>query len=320
MMPTPKLSLIVPMYNARSTIEYCLGSLLAGANEDVEILVVDDGSTDGSADLIRQTFAAPLAAGRLIILQQANQGISGARNTGLDRASGRYIGFVDSDDIVAADYFDHLLGAIDHQPADIIEFGHHRWNGKFPVQPGEIRHALSRFGQIARSDIEREAFGTSMWYTWTRLFHRDLFANIRFPLGIRFCEDLMTLARIYPMATTITNLAAAPYHYRINPSGATLAARPEYITELVSYYLTLPDTPDDCTDLLKMAIQFCIYSCQQNMGLPYEMDPRLDADLRRVRRRIGLYRYIPLRRIRVLWLPRFSRWLTRTLARDIKLL
>ena len=314
----PKLSLIIPMYNARSTIEYCLRSLLQDSGADVEILVVDDGSTDGSADFIRQTFAAPLAEGRLFIVQQANQGISGARNTGLERVRGRYIGFVDSDDIVAADYFELLLDAIDHQPADIIEFGHHLWDGQFPVRPGEIRYALPRFGQFARSEIELEAFGASMWYTWTRLFHRDLFADIRFPRDVRFCEDLMTLARVYPMATTITSLPAAPYHYRINLAGATLTARPDYVDQLTRYYLSIRDLHDDCTDLQKTAVQFCIYSCQQNMGLPYEMDPRIERDLRRIRLRISLYRYIPLRRLRILWLPRFSRWLTTAFGRDTR--
>lgn len=307
MTPPPTLSLIIPMYNARATIEPCLKSLLAGTTAQVEILLIDDGSTDGSADLIRQAFASALADGSLTLIQQTNQGVSVARNTGLDRARGRYIGFVDADDVVHTDYFSHLLNAIAAHPSDIIEFGFQLWDGQFPVTAQRTLHAVPRFGHFRRRDVERTVFGNAMWYPWSRLFRRELFTHIRFPPGVRFCEDLMTITRVYPLAKTVSSLAAALYHYRVNPNGATLVARPEYVAQLTQFYRSILHEQGDCTDLLKMAIQFSIYSCQQNMGLPYELDPQIQRDFQRIRRKVGLCRYLHHRRWRILWFPILNR-------------
>jgi hypothetical protein len=310
MSKTPILSVVIPMFNGGETIQACLQSLLEQANDEVEILLVDDGSTDSGASLVQQEFSEYLTDGRLVLIQQDNQGASAARNTGLDHAQGRYVGFVDADDIVHPSYFSQLLAAISSQASDIIEFGYFLWDGQTPPQASKAKHTYDRFGQFSRSEIEREVFGASMWYSWTRIFHRKLFADIRFPPDVRFCEDLMTLAQIYPMATTVSNLPVALYYYRANPAGATMRARPDYVTQLTRYYLSIIDERGDCIDLLKGALQYCIYSCQQNMGLPYQLDSQIERDLKKVRRNVALYRYTPIRRLRVLLLPRLSRWLS----------
>lgn len=313
---SPLLSLIIPMYNARPTIEACLASLLTLAAPETEILVVDDGSTDEAAALVREVFAAQLADERLIVIEQANQGASAARNAGLERARGLYVGFVDADDVVSQDYFDCLLSAIRSRPSDIIEFGYYFWDGALPIRVGTAQHSISRFGHFYRSEIDREVFGASMWYAWTRIFRRRLFADVRFPVGVHFCEDMMTVSRIYNLASTITSLPDAIYYYRVNPAGATRLARPDYVTQLTSYYLSIMGQRNDCTDLLKGAIQYCIYSSQQNMAVPYQLDARLERDLRRIRRNVSLFRYMPSRRLRILLFPRLSRWLSERLGRD----
>lgn len=313
---SPLLSLIVPMFNARSTIEACLASLLTHAPPEIEIIVVDDGSGDDAAVLLREVFAAHLAARQLILIEQANQGASAARNAGLERARGLYVGFVDADDIVSQDYFNSLLSAIRSRPSDIIEFGYYFWDGALPIRVGVAQHSITRFGHFYRSEIDREVFGASMWYAWTRIFRRRLFAEVRFPVGVHFCEDMMTVSRIYNLASTITSLPEAIYYYRVNPTGATRQARQDYVTQLTAYYLSILSQRNDCTDLLKGAIQYCIYSSQQNMAVPYQLDARLERDLRRIRRKVNLFRYMPSRRLRILLFPRLSRWLSESLGRD----
>lgn len=100
-----KYSVIIPAYNAEDTIERCLQSLLIQKREDVEIIVVNDGSTDKTADIINNIAATNKT---VVCLHQANGGVSNARNNGLTHATGTYITFVDSDDWVADEYFSEL--------------------------------------------------------------------------------------------------------------------------------------------------------------------------------------------------------------------
>lgn len=314
-MNRPLLSLIIPMYNAAGTIATCLESLLAHAGEEVEILVVDDGSLDDGAALVRQAFAEALASGRLLLLQQPNRGVSAARNLGLEHARGAYLGFADADDAVLPHYFSTLLPAIRKHDCDIAEFGFAYWDGQFPAVFRKTQFALGRFGDFPRPVIEREVFGESWWYAWSRLFRRELFDGLRFPEDVRFCEDMMVVSQAYRRAGRIRSLPEVLYLYRENPAGATRRAKPDYVDKLIRHYLSLLDVRDDCTDLLKVAMQYCIYSCLQSMGQPYRLDPRVEHDLGRIRRRLSLYRYMPSRRRRILLLPRLSRWLSERLGR-----
>lgn len=309
------LSLIIPMFNARATILPCLDSLLAQADDATEILLVDDGSTDGSAELVRENFAAALASGRLVMLQQVNRGVSAARNFGLAHVSGEFVGFLDADDAVEPAYLSVLLPAIRARDCDIVEFGFAYWDGRFPAHYRKTQFALQRFGDFPRAEVEREVFGESWWYVWSRLFRRDLFAGLGFPEDVRFCEDMMVVSQVYRRAKNIRSLPEVLYLYRDNPVGATRRAQQDYVDKLTQFFLAQPASRDDCTDLLKVAIQYCIYSCQQSMGQPYRLDPRLERDLNRIRRRLALYRYMPSRRRRILLMPRLSRWLSERFGR-----
>lgn len=106
----PLASVIVPVYNTEAYLEACLDSLRAQSCEEIEVLMIDDGSTDGSADILRR-YAEEDA--RFRFFQQENRGVSAARNLGLAHARGKYILFVDSDDRVAADYAADLTAALE---------------------------------------------------------------------------------------------------------------------------------------------------------------------------------------------------------------
>ena len=124
-----KYSVIIPVYNREKTLTRCLDSLLVKSRSDVEIVVVDDGSTDGSEQLIRG-YTEKYPAVRYI--HKENGGVSSARNTGLDHAVGKYISFVDSDDYVTDDYFtvlDHWT--VDDQ-SDMLIFGKTGFGGPCP--------------------------------------------------------------------------------------------------------------------------------------------------------------------------------------------
>ena len=99
------ISIVVPAYNAAGVIERCINSVLQQTYSDFELLIVDDGSTDNTAELV--AVRAALDA-RIRLIQQANAGVSSARNTGIDAASGDLLCFIDSDDTVSANYLEIL--------------------------------------------------------------------------------------------------------------------------------------------------------------------------------------------------------------------
>lgn len=115
-----RISVILPMYNAETFIERCIRSVLSGIYQDFEILCIDDGSTDGTLDLIRRLQDEDK---RIVILEQDHAGVSAARNHGLREAKGNYIAFIDSDDWVSPDYLSLMVEIAGEKNADIVSCG-----------------------------------------------------------------------------------------------------------------------------------------------------------------------------------------------------
>ena len=117
---TPRVCVIVPVYNVAGHVAACLRSIAGQSLTDFDCIVVDDGSTDGSGDLAR---AAVAGDARFTVLTQANAGLSAARNAGLDRATAPLIAFVDSDDRIAPTYLERLVATLEQTGADWVSCG-----------------------------------------------------------------------------------------------------------------------------------------------------------------------------------------------------
>jgi glycosyltransferase involved in cell wall biosynthesis len=115
------ISIIVPVYQVKDYVEECINSLLNQTYSDIEILLIDDGSTDGSGEICDKYAEKD---GRVQVFHQENKGLSAARNKGLDNAKGQYIAFVDSDDVVKASYIEVLYSLIITYSADIAACGY----------------------------------------------------------------------------------------------------------------------------------------------------------------------------------------------------
>lgn len=111
----PAISVVVPVYNVEKYLPACVDSILAQSYEDFELILVDDGSTDSSGDICDR-YA--IQDKRITVVHQENRGLSGARNTGTDRAIGEYITFIDSDDFVSKDYLESMMSALLESKAD----------------------------------------------------------------------------------------------------------------------------------------------------------------------------------------------------------
>lgn len=208
----PRLTVIVPVYNAAPYLPACLDSLLAQTLREMEILCINDGSTDGSASILAAYAARD---GRMRIVEQANRGAAAARNTALGLVRGDYVGIVDADDHVAPDYFAKLLDAAIRHDAPVAATSrvfNESEGGSLRRKNTGLAGTKSLLSKI--SDKGRIIIATGI--TWNKIYRSDFIRNngIRF-LEIRTAaEDNYFTARAVILAEKIAVIHDAAYYYR----------------------------------------------------------------------------------------------------------
>lgn len=216
MNPEPLISVIVPVYNAGAFLDQCLESIVNQTYRHLEILVVDDGSTDGSGEKCDRWAERDE---RIRVIHQPNGGHSAARNTGLDNIMGPQMAMVDSDDVLHPQFFSTLLDLMQTHQADIAVGGYLPFFGNAPEFQDPIKDSDTRL-------LDQHEALLAVFYQqglthspWGRLFKASLFDGIRFPLGIIY-EDL---AIIYPLLQHCQRVATTSqvlYGYRQHESNS----------------------------------------------------------------------------------------------------
>lgn len=211
----PTISVIVPVHNARSYLTECLDSLARQTFDDIEVVCVDDGSTDGSADVLRDYRGL---GGRLRVATQPNAGAAAARNCGLDMARGTYVLFVDADDFIRLDACQLLVDRARDTGADIVVFG-----GKtFPISAwaddGFARTRAVRHDAVDAFFFEPGCFPLMC----NKLYRRALIEgeHLRFSTDLVLGEDNVFQFSLFPVAKTIAFMPDKLYFYRIHSQSA----------------------------------------------------------------------------------------------------
>lgn len=198
------VSVIVPIYNVQTYLKECLDSICAQTCGDLEIICVDDGSTDDSASVLA---ACAEKDARIRIVTQANAGLSAARNRGIKEAQGAYICFVDSDDRIQPTYVEALRQALLKEDASVAVCDMIYFNEEGTV-------AFSDGGRFSCTDARRfPLLVTINNSACNKLFRRDLFADCSFPEG-KLYEDLATIPILLYKAARAVKVNAALYAYR----------------------------------------------------------------------------------------------------------
>lgn len=204
-----KLSIIIPVYNVECFLEKCLRSIIEQTKDEVEIILVDDGSTDNSWSICT-SFAGKYNCIKAV--HKPNGGVSSARNLGLSKATGDYIAWVDADDYVSDDWYSSIKDILD-KDYDLIYFDHFRVCGK---------HSLRRtFGSMSRevttSDFIKYLCDTEkiQSYLVDKIFKREIIQKYSFPLGISFMEDYSIMHKIVFDCKKIYYISKILYNYRI---------------------------------------------------------------------------------------------------------
>lgn len=263
-----KLSIIIPVFNGEKYIVEALDSYFLQADGSIQVIVVDDGSTDDTSYLISSKFQTYIDSGSLVLVRKMNEGVSSARNYALRFASGEYFTFFDGDDILLEGYVKNVLNAINNNKPDVVEFGFKTFVNNKNVEFEADQYVHKHFGLIDFGDVKDEVFEASIWYPCIRVFKRSLFKNRYFPEGVRFCEDMMLLTKIYQDVKSIFHIEKSLYGYRINEGGATLNIRPDYMENLIKFYNSLPKDKARHLDYLKINLSYLMYRCNFGSALP----------------------------------------------------
>lgn len=232
------LSIIIPVYNTKDYLEGCLDSVLAGDTADCEILLIDDGSTDGATPALCDRLAsehAPLVR----VIHQENLGLGGARNTGLEAARGEYVFFPDSDDKITPDALAIIKEHILKDKPDILAFDFCSDDGEGHLVPMDA----SRFHSDAPFTLsQKPEFLLSLPSAWARVWKRSLFmdGNIRYPSKVWY-EDIRTSLKLFALAQSIVAIPDKLYLYLQRPGSIMHSAKVERNHEIV-------DAMDDLRD------------------------------------------------------------------------
>ena len=219
-MPNKKVSLIIPVYNTAYYLRRCLESAVSQTYANMEIICVDDGSTDGSEKIVDE-FAA--GDERIIAIHQENRGESNARNSGLKIASGDYIGFMDCDDWIELDMYESLVAALEAEDADMAIAGFYRefeetGEPRITVQnEKEVEPKAFDGKMLLRYLYERDAYRTFA-YIWDKLYKREIIYNgedgpILFDESIKLGGDVLYLAQCALHTKRAVYVDRTFYHY-----------------------------------------------------------------------------------------------------------
>ena len=220
MQTEPLISVIVPVYNVAPYLELALDSIRYQSYQQLEIILVDDGSTDDSSSICKKYLNQDL---RFKYIYQENAGLSAARNTGIAAASGEYITFVDSDDWLDKSAIEILYRNLKKYDADIVAGNYNMYNDSkqefsFKVFDSDYREQVYIDKEIMYQFAKQEMKDMAWACTMMKLYKMDLFAGLRFPLG-KNVEDNFVIYKVFLKAKRVVHVEKAIYWYRVGREG-----------------------------------------------------------------------------------------------------
>lgn len=204
------ISIVIPVYNVEKYLKKCIESVMKQTYKNLEIILVDDGSTDLCSNICDEYEKKDK---RIKVIHKANGGLSDARNCGIDMAKGEYIGFVDSDDFIEEEMYERMYECIKKTNSDISICGKY-----IDYENGKSIPAIKDKETIVNEMTSKEALiKLNSFYkfdmaTWDKLYKRELFKDIRFPYGKK-CEDYYTTYKLFDKSKKIVYFSTPLYHY-----------------------------------------------------------------------------------------------------------
>ncbi|EOD87260.1 glycosyltransferase [Enterococcus faecium] len=253
----PLISIIVPTYNVEKYIRTCIESILAQTYRNIEVIIVNDGSTDQSLAVISDLICSHH---NVKVINQKNQGLSVARNTGIDVATGKYIAFVDADDKIMPGFVSSLYQIADKTGADIVRGSFRDFNGNIPKGWVPDFNVPTNCGTIV---LDQFLSSNISFVVWSSIYRLDFINSnhIRFTPGI-LLEDVDFTARAYMLAKLVATSPEPNYAYRIRPGSilTTNNAQKMSLSEekIISQFISMLKHEE--SDVLRSLILKSIYA------------------------------------------------------------
>lgn len=242
----PLISVIIPVYNAGPYLRRCASSLLAQTYEDFELILVDDGSTDGSGDIC-EALARASAADKVSVVHQPNSGVSAARNRGIDAARGTYLSFVDADDWVEPTFLQTFAEEVERLNGDVdmVLQGYINHEGEHIQEPKAEYRSAGDMGAVLHRLEEKRL----MSYVWNKVVRRTVVQenDVRFHTDVPIGEDFLFCMEAVSHCHSLSVLPELGYHYFYPPGDhkdypfEAWNRRLDYFAELLPTMRMLPD-------------------------------------------------------------------------------
>lgn len=209
------VSMIVPIYNVEKYLGQCIESLLAQTYRNLQIILVDDGSPDGCGKICEEYAQKDE---RILVIHKENGGLSDARNAGIEKASGEWLCFIDSDDFIAPDMVERLYCLVKEHQAKLAWCGltEVEEDAEYPLAADQSSGEKEEITVYTPAEAEKQFFTMNKQrclVTWNKLYHRSLYETIRFPKG-KLYEDGYTTYRAIYIAEKVVTTSRPLYYYR----------------------------------------------------------------------------------------------------------
>lgn len=268
-----KLSIIVPVYNTEKYLDRCLTSLRKQTYKNLEFIIVNDGSTDNSIEICRRYAEMD---SRFKVFSKTNGGLSDARNFGLQRVSGEYIGFVDSDDFISENMYEILIKEMEKYKGDIAvsSIQHVDDNEKYTNLrrlPAEI--TVLNKGEAFEELLFSQRISNSVC---NKIFKKNLFMSIRFPKG-KLYEDEYVTYRLFDLSSSAVICSNAYYYYRSNPNSITHSKFSEReFDRIIASEEKVEFCRENYPQYTHLAIKYLVYDCIVTLSKMDKYDKKYD--------------------------------------------
>lgn len=219
-MNTELISVIVPIYNVEKYINKCVDSIINQTYKNIEIILVNDGSTDNCYNICNEYEKKD---NRIKVIHQENSGLSEARNAGIKIANGEYLAFIDGDDYILEDMLEYLYGLINETNSEISVCNFIRyWNDDKKIVDYDItRKKIVLNKEKALKEILKNDLLKS--FAWNKLYKKSLFKNVKYPKGMKM-EDVATTYKLISNSEKVV-IGKVPKYYYIQRDGSILATK-----------------------------------------------------------------------------------------------
>lgn len=284
-----KVSIIIPVYNTEKYIERCVTSVLGQTYQNIEVICVDDGSTDMSGSILDGLAQTDE---RLSVLHKKNEGVTEARNLALEYASGDYIGFVDSDDYLEKTMYEELVRSIEENDVGMVTCGYYIAHDSYVEQALNCRpvpEGICQMEDFLTYIYERDIYKGVAGYLWTRLFKRGLIKDAEGRLLVPFrkdflgADDIAFIADVNKKCRTISYINK-PLYYYYQREGSIVHNEKEQLKTLFwirAYEYVMEQYDQAEENVLNLIRRMYVFRCGKLLELAMQINDREKMDLLR---------------------------------------